>query len=249
MFRRARTSRATGQRVRTILRAQDQDAARGQGHLETPVSDATESRPGPRPGRPRRGRGLTLAPVALGLVAVLLAGCSGSKDPAPAPPPVTADEGPSPSPTPTPTGPVKPERPAAMDTDDAEGAAAAAEYYIELYPYVMTTGDTSEWEAMSHAECGSCSTLMGDATSMAARKDVLTGGEITATVDDPGYYVRDDQTGIYPFDVRVEQAAMTISDESGAELFSSGPSTDLRRVEMGRYQGSWIVVGIVEVPA
>ncbi len=43
-----------------------------------------------------------------------------------------------------------------MEREDAEGAAAAAEYFIELYPYVMATGDTEEFEAMSHRACGFC---------------------------------------------------------------------------------------------
>lgn len=187
--------------------------------------------------------------VALTLVSSLAAGCSGAQDPTPSPPaPATADV-PSPTPTPlTPPGPVKPERPAAMDTDDARGAAAAAEYFIELYPYVMTSGDTSEWEAMAHTMCDSCSVLTEDAKSMTARGDVLVGGQVTATVEDPNYYLRDEQTGIYPLDVQVEQTATTITDKSGAELFSSGATTDLRRVEMGRNQGSWIVVTITEIP-
>lgn len=136
-----------------------------------------------------------------------------------------------------------------MDTDDAEGAAAAAEYYVELYAYVMTSGDTAEWEAMSHAVCDSCSVLISDAKGMEERNDQLTGGEIIATVDDPNFYVRDEQTGIYPLDVRVEQAAMSISDRSGTELFSSTATTDVQRVEMGRNEGSWVVVTIAEVPA
>jgi hypothetical protein len=136
-----------------------------------------------------------------------------------------------------------------MDTDDAEGAAAAAEYYIELYPYVMTTGDTSEWEAMSHAECGSCSDLLQQARTITERGDTFRGGEVSATVEDPGLYVRDEQTGIYPLDIMMTEEASTILDDQDREVFSSARETNQKRVEMGRFKGNWVVVGIAEIPS
>ncbi|MHA7132789.1 DUF6318 family protein [Oerskovia turbata] len=247
MSDRARTSQPVRQRAGAVRDARNEDAAPGQRRGDRPEANTPRPRPRISHGSRRRARRLTLAPVALGLVAALLAGCSGAREPAPAPP-VTAEK-PSPTPTPPPTGPAKPERPAAMDKDDAEGAAAAAEYFIELYPYVMTTGDTSDWEAMSHAECGSCSDLIGDAKSIVTRGDIFVGGEVEASIDDPYYYVRDEQTGIYPLDLRVEQSATTITDKSGAELMSSGDEKSDRRIEMGRLEGNWIVVGIAEIPS
>lgn len=115
-------------------------------------------------------RALHRRPIAAAALALsgLVAGCSGAEDPEPATPeptPVTSAPSASPSPSPSAEGVDKPERPAAMDQHDADGAAAAAEYFIELYDYVMRTGDTSEWEAMSHGTCGFCS----DAISQANR--------------------------------------------------------------------------------
>src|SRR5690606_13769770 len=63
-------------------------------------------------------------------------------------------------PTPGPTDWPAPERPAAMDRDDVEGAKAAAQYFIELYPYVYATGDLDEWRAMSHEECVFCESVI-----------------------------------------------------------------------------------------
>jgi len=187
--------------------------------------------------------------VVLTAAACLVAGCTGGQEPTPSPPSATAVEpAPAPSPTPTTDAPVKPERPAAMDTDDAAGAAAAAEYYVELYAYVMTSGDTSEWDAMSHAECESCAGLLEQARTIAERGDTFVGGATSAEVDDPGKYVRDQQTGIYPLDIAISEEASIIQDAAGAELYSSVGETSRKRIEMGRLNGSWIVVGIAEIP-
>ncbi|KZM34982.1 hypothetical protein OJAG_23550 [Oerskovia enterophila] len=108
------------------------------------------------------GRSWSLGAVALVVgIGVVLGGCS-----TPAPEvektPSVVSEAPSPTstPTPVPTGPVKPERPADMDRTDEVGAAAAATYFLELYPYVMATGDLEEWDAMTWAEtCEFCTTV------------------------------------------------------------------------------------------
>ena len=37
-----------------------------------------------------------------------------------------------------------PEPPAELERTDEVGAAAAAEYFLELYPYVLQTGDVED---------------------------------------------------------------------------------------------------------
>lgn len=193
--------------------------------------------------------------IAVGVVVAVgwvVAGCTGGDDPGPSPSseePVSPSPSETPEPEPTQTGPAKPERPAAMDRDDAEGAAAAAEYFLELYPYVMTTGDTAEWEAMSLPECEACVGFIDQARMIAERGDTFTGGETDATVEDPGRYVRDEATGIMPLDVAYTQAEMLIVDSAGAELFSSPGATEDRRMELGLREGSWVVLTIVPIPA
>lgn len=69
----------------------------------------------------------------------------------------------TPSPTPTPTTPpeaVKPLEPEAVGLPGAEGAAAAAQYFLSLYPYVYATGDLAPWQAMSHPECVFCASVV-----------------------------------------------------------------------------------------
>ncbi|UKJ65025.1 hypothetical protein H1Q78_06635 [Cellulosimicrobium cellulans] len=149
----------------------------------------------------------------------------------------------TPEPTPTETGPAKPERPAAMDRDDAEGAAAAAEYFLELYPYVMATGDTVEWEAMSHAECGYCSGSLENANWLVETQSVFTGGATTTEV--LHNYSRDEATGIYPVDLRSTQESILVVDEAGETVEQVDEDVLDVRVEVGRNAGIWVIVEVV----
>lgn len=187
------------------------------------------------------------AVVALGWV---VAGCTGGGDPGPSPTveePVVASPSETPEPTPTETGPVKPERPAAMERDDAEGAAAAAEYFLELYPYVMATGDTTEWEAMSHPTCQSCADFVAQARTIKQRGDRFAGGGVEATVERPELYARDEATGIFPLDVTLNQAEFAILSPEGEEIHAGEDQSVVRRVEMGRNDKAWVVVAIAEL--
>ncbi|VEI12570.1 DUF6318 family protein [Trueperella bialowiezensis] len=49
---------------------------------------------------------------------------------------------------------------------ELEDAAALAEYYVKLYPYVKKTGDTAEWEKYAHPECEYCQTVIESANNM-----------------------------------------------------------------------------------
>lgn len=207
-----------------------------------------------RPGRsssvPVRRRPLAVG--ALVATSLLVAGCTGEEPAEPETSTTTTAEAEpteTPEPTPTETGPAKPERPAAMEQEDAEGAASAAEYFIELYPYVMSTGDTAEWESMSLETCAPCTGFIEQASTIASRGDVFEGGVIAAEVVEPGRYIRDEVTGVFPLDVTYTQEPMTISSSAGEELFTSERTSSERRVEMGLRDGEWVVVTIAEIPA
>lgn len=179
--------------------------------------------------------------VGLALVGPVLMGCTDSAaepDDGASSPRVSAETSASPSPS----APAKPERPEAMNRDDAEGAAAAAEYFIELYPYVMATGDTEEFEAMSHRACGFCSQALEDVSRAQAQDRAYEGGEIAMTLVEQ--YERDEVTGIYPLDVEVTQQASRTTAADGSVVSSAEESVSEHRVEMGRRNGRWVVVAI-----
>ncbi|MCC2319528.1 DUF6318 family protein [Cellulomonas xiejunii] len=123
------------------------------------------------------------AQVAVVVVAIALAtsGCATDADPtddATSQPPVTATATPTLSPTPSPTVDVTvpPVRPEAMATPSADGAAAAASYFISLYPYINATGDLAEWNALSSPECSFCSGITANVTDLHSRGHRNVGG-------------------------------------------------------------------------
>ncbi len=65
-----------------------------------------------------------------------------------------------------------------MDRDDVEGAVAAAQYFLELYPYAYNTGDLEQWKAMSHPECVFCASVVENVEALHADGGYQTGGDI-----------------------------------------------------------------------
>ncbi|MBN0040551.1 hypothetical protein JN535_10290 [Cellulosimicrobium cellulans] len=181
----------------------------------------------------------------------VVAGCSGGGDPGPDPSveePVESSGSQSPEPSPSEAGPAKPERPAAMDRADAEGAAAAAEYFASLYGYTLATLDSAEWEALAHDSCGFCSETLEQVRWLRESGGSHTGGELSLVIADPGKYVRDAQTGIWPLDGVVKQATFTVTDGTGAEIASEPAGSREVRVEVGRNDGHWVIVEISPIP-
>lgn len=77
--------------------------------------------------------------------------------PAPTASPAPSPPAPSPSP-PTAVDPsIPPLRPPGMAGPSSEGAAAAASYFVSLFPYINATGDLTEWDALSAPSCEFCS--------------------------------------------------------------------------------------------
>lgn len=158
----------------------------------------------------------------------------------------TGDPTPTASASPSPSVPTKPKRPEAMEREDAEGAAAAAEYFIELYPYVMATGDTEEFEAMSHRACDYCRGTLENAAWLRKSRGSFEGGLTEATLAKT--YQRDDLTGITPFDFVTSQGEIWIRDREGSQIDHVTETDFEARVEMGRRAGTWVVVEVAPDP-
>ena len=191
-----------------------------------------------------RRRSLALGVVvAVGLV---VAGCTGGDEPEPSP---TVEETVHPTPTetpePTPTeaGPAKPERPAAMDRTDGAGAAAAAEYFLSLYGYVLATGDTTEWDAMTWAEtCEFCTNVHADAAEIAAAGDAYEGAEITVSSVTPGEL--DTFVGAYPVVADFAQAALVRTSATGEIVEENGGSSGRLQIDMMHDGTNWRVLAL-----
>ena len=195
--------------------------------------------------------------AALGVaVALLVAGCtsgSGEAGPTTAAAVGTAVTTPAatlsgtPSPTATPTGSTKasgaPKRPAGMNANTAEGARKTALYFLQLYPYVMRTGDTKEWDRLSVAkQCGFCSDVRSKAVSKRKRLQVYSGGEISAKVVTT--YDRDTLYGGYPLDVSISQHASVTHDRDGKVVATGKANSSLLTVDVLRASKGWKILEI-----
>lgn len=213
--------------------------------------------PVPVPGSPAvraSGSGSRRAAAAALAGVLLLAGCTGGEpepeeSELPLPASVTASASPSASVSPEPSEEAEaegPERPAAMDKKDADGAAAAAEYILSLEKPMMVTGDTAEWEARSHRSCEYCESRLDQAKTIAQRGDVFTGGDVEVVVDK--VYQRDVVTGIWPMDITGHESATTILDAKGETVFTSESAVAERRAELALRDGEWVLVELGQIP-
>jgi hypothetical protein len=192
----------------------------------------------------------------IGVATLLLAGCTSPDEPGETGPSATSaaesstEPSASPSPSPSPSQEpepvvVAPQRPAAMDDDGYQGAAAAAEYFLELDDYIMKTNDTAEWEAMSHEKCTTCAARLHQAQNIAKNADVFEGGKVSTRILHS--YEQDGPTGIWPIDVEISVAPVSITDSAGKVLYSAKKSVAKERIEVVREDDRWIIVNIADV--
>ncbi len=154
---------------------------------------------------------------ALAVAAVLApAGCAGGQaEPSPGPSSTSTTTAPA-TPAPSPTRSAPPERPAAMDRDDLEGAKAAAQYFLELYPYAYNTGDLTEWTAMSHPECIFCASVIENVEALHAEGGYEVGGDLVFESVTGAEPIEGNE--FYGVDFVLTQSAATEYDKVGAEV-------------------------------
>lgn len=195
-----------------------------------------------------RSRAILAAASIAAATALLVAACDGDPPATPSPEPTTtrssAEASPSPSATSTAVV-LAPERPKEMDDDGPAGAEAAAVYFLELDPYIMKTGDTAEWEAMSQESCEYCANRLDQARLIAERGDTFDG-ETQATTTHT--YAQDAVTGIWPIDVEITESRTSITDTAGEVVFDQASSVRTSRIEVARSDERWVVVEVAKVP-
>ena len=90
----------------------------------------------------------------------------------------------------------EPQRPEGMDEFTPQGAAATAEYFLSLYPYVYATGDLGAWQAMSDPDCNFCNTVAEKVTARHAaggwsdpRQQEVTATHYAVSVNDEEVWI------------------------------------------------------------
>ncbi|KAE8764420.1 DUF6318 family protein [Georgenia thermotolerans] len=190
-------------------------------------------------------RGALAGGVGLLAGAALLAGCTADADPqrTPEPQPTTTVSSASPTATERPEV-EKPTRPEAMRRDDVAGAEAAAQYFLQLYPYVYATGDLAEWKQMSHPECGFCNGIAQKVADIHGEGGSASGGEMT---------IREisskEQGALFRVDIVADEGPSIQTSSNGVVTNSpGGPSLLIFALAMND-GGGWVVRAVqVEEP-
>jgi hypothetical protein len=126
-----------------------------------------------------------------------------------------------------------------MDRGDADGAIAAARYFISLYPYAYATGDLAAWTAMSEPGCRYCAGVTQSVGQMHAKGSRIEGGEVSVTGTTAYPLVL--ATGVYPID-------LTLLEGASRELALDGSATNamdggkvLAQLDVVRGAAGWVV--------
>lgn len=166
--------------------------------------------------RRRTAQGAAAAALLTGLLT--LSACTGP-DPSTTDPHTTRSTGarshPTPSTTPTTDLSIPPERPAAMEQPSPTGAAAAATYFMGLYEYAYTTGDTTDFQQMSDQDCDFCRSVLDDIRQSRAASSTEEGGGSTVT-SAVGTEISPNEW--YSATLRITQHASTRRDANGNVL-------------------------------
>jgi hypothetical protein len=165
----------------------------------------------------------------------VLSGCSPDPEPTPT---AAASAAATPTPTPTPTGPVRPERPAAMEDPGTAGAVATATYFMALYGYVGG-GDLTEWKALSHPECIFCKGVTDEVERMMSIGHHQVGPTITIHSTNPSEVTPGEFYGV---DFEMTQGPSAELDTLGGVVTQSPtPSSFVLHLVVVREDGQWLV--------
>lgn len=134
-----------------------------------------------------------------------------------------------------------------MERDDIEGAKAAAQYFLELYPYVYSTGDLSAWLEIAHPDCEFCAGVAENVEDLHGDGGYADGPAIEFVKVDAQAPTSDNEY----FAVRVEAIEHPSSrfDGSGTVLGSQdGGPIDADIALQRTTAGQWSIRGAVVTP-
>lgn len=134
-----------------------------------------------------------------------------------------------------------------MDSPSAEGAAAAATYFLELYEYSYGSLDPTAFEAMSASECVFCQSVVDDVARLAAFNYSSTGGAYSV-VNAFGTEISPEQW--YSAAVQLDQAPSAEIDPVG-KVLSEDPGGHFQMVFALDWAEGWLVreVDVTPLPA
>lgn len=174
---------------------------------------------------------------------LLLTGC-GSSSPEPQQTFTEFTKAPvSPSPRPTPSvEPVAaPTRTAEMERADEVGAAAAATYFMELFAYVMHTGDHDEWDRIGIADCRFCANTTATAERIYGGGGRVVGRDVQLGVAE--VLGQDPQLGVYAVLVPYSVASGLENDDAGVVIAELDAEEGALVLDVIYAAAGWTLVG------
>ena len=134
-----------------------------------------------------------------------------------------------------------PEKPAKMSENSPEGAVAAAEYFVSLYPYVYATGDLTEWDAMSEDGCVFCGSVHDNVTELHESGGWADPWSQTVTADSYGNDPDNDARFVVPIKVESVPGLVHTGADSRTPTSSATTRTESIKVQLIWTDDSWIV--------
>jgi hypothetical protein len=132
-----------------------------------------------------------------------------------------------------------------MTANTAAGARATALYFIQLYRYVLMTGDVKDFDRIvipGKGGCDFCDSTRADALKYKKKHWKYTGGEITGKVVKT--YLYDDLFSAYPLDVRIHEMPSVVRDPAGKKVDGGDGDSPLVRVEVIRAGNIWKILTV-----
>ncbi len=124
-----------------------------------------------------------------------------------------------------------------MERDGIEGATAAAEYFLALYPYVYSTGDLEVWREMSHPECEFCTNTSEDVAEMHGDGGFAVVGEFV--VDDVVAHPPDEEFPHFRVEFTGTEGPSSLYSRDGELELSSPGGAGSFRFAVIRQAGDW----------
>ncbi len=128
-----------------------------------------------------------------------------------------------------------------MERSDEVGAAAAAGYFMELFAYVMQTGDLEEWDRISAQDCGFCQNTRERIVDVYGDGGRFSGGELRAgTVEHLGY---DAVLGVHAAGLNYEFGSGAELAVDGSTVAEMGDEEGYAIVDVVFASGGWVLLG------
>lgn len=113
---------------------------------------------------------------------------------------------------------VEPPQEPVLTGDEATDAVKVATYFMNLYPYVLGTGDVRSWEKLSHPECGFCASTLELVNSFSESEWI----ETSVRVSDEEVFGVSGGDANYRVDLLIERTDLVHHDGNSSETVPGG---------------------------